>query len=164
MFLRKLSGIPAPFLFAMNGLRANPQLENGYTRIANELFEAIIEYPFTCAELRIILLVIRRTYGWKTTKSFISYGSVARKLKMDIRYVKRRINKLILDSVLFKDKTEWKNRIGLNKEYTSWQLWKSEHIRNSRPPGSGLETTGNQWSVDHYHSIKKHYKETSSSK
>ena len=132
-----------PFLFAMNDLKANPQLENGYTRIANELFEAIIEYPFTCAELRIILLVIRRTYGWKTSKSFISYGSVARKLRMDIRYIKRRINKLILDSVLFKDKTEWENRIGLNKEYTSWQLWKTSCVRNSRPLGSGQQTTGN---------------------
>ena len=80
----------------MNDFKANPQLENGYTRIANELFEAIIEYPFTCAELRIILLVIRRTYGWKTSKSFISYGSVARKLRIDIRYIKRRITKLIL--------------------------------------------------------------------
>ena len=143
MFLRKFSGMPAPFLFAMNDLKANPQLENGYTRIANELLEAIIEYPFTCAELRIILLVIRRTYGWKTSKSFISYGSVARKLRTDIRYVKRRINKLILDNVLFKDKTEWENRIGLNKEYTSWQLWKTSRARNSRPLGSGQQDTGN---------------------
>ena len=135
--------MPAPFLFAMNDLKANPQLENGYTRIANELFEVIIEYPFTCAELRIILLVFRRTYGWKTSKSFISYGSIARKLSMDIRYVKRRINKLILDNVLFKDKTEWENRIGLNKEYTSWQLWKTSCARNSRPPGSGQQDTEN---------------------
>jgi phage replication O-like protein O len=131
-----------PFLFAMNHLKGNPQLENGYTRIANELFEAIIEYPFTCAELRIILLIIRRTYGWKTSKSYISYGSVARKLQMDIRYVKRRISKLISECVLLKDKTEWENRIGLNKQYTSWQLWKSGSARNSRPLGSGLQATG----------------------
>jgi len=126
----------------MNELKANPQLENGYTRIANELFEAIIEYPFTCAELRIILFIIRRTYGWKTSKSFISYGSIARKLRTDIRYVKRRINKLILDRVLLKDKTKWENSIGLNKEYTSWQLWKTSLTRNSRPPGSGHQATG----------------------
>jgi len=127
----------------MNGFKANPQLENGYTRIVNELFEAIIEYPFTCTELRIILFVIRRTYGWKTNKTFISYGSVARKLRIDIRYVKRQINKLVLDKVLIKDKTEWQNRIGLNKEYTSWQMWKTGRIRNSRPPGSGQQSTGN---------------------
>lgn len=126
----------------MNGHKANPQLENGYTRIANELFEAIIEYPFTCAELRIILLIIRRTYGWKMSKSYISYGSVARKLRMDIRYIKRRINKLIFESVLLKEKTEWENRIGLNKQYTSWQLWKTERVRSSRPPGSGQQATG----------------------
>ena len=131
------------FLFAMNGHKANPQLENGYTRIANELFEAIIEYPFTCAELRIILLIIRRTYGWKTSKSYISYGSVARKLRTDIRYIKRRINKLIFENVLVKEKTEWENRIGLNKQYTSWQLWKTSRVRNSRPLGSGQQDTGN---------------------
>lgn len=126
----------------MNGQKANPQLENGYTRLANELFETIIEYPFTCAELRIILLVIRRTYGWKTSKSYISYGSVARKLRIDIRYVKRRINKLIFENVLVKEKTGWENRIGLNKQYTSWQLWKTERIRNSSPLGSGQQATG----------------------
>ena len=135
--------MPALFLFTMNTPKANPQLENGYTRIANELFEAITEYPFTCAELKMVLFIIRRTYGWRTSKSFISYGSIARKLRMDIRYVKRRINKLILDKVLLKDKTEWKNRIGLNKEYTSWLLWKTECARDSRPPGSGQQTTGN---------------------
>jgi len=134
--------VPVPFLFAVNGHKANPQLENGYTRIANELFEAIIEYPFTCAELRIILLIIRRSYGWKTSKSYISYGSVAIKLRMDIRYIKRRINKLIFENVLVKEKTEWENRIGLNKQYTSWQLWKTGRIRNSRPLGSGQQTTG----------------------
>ena len=76
------------------------------------------------------------------SKSYISYGSVARKLRMDIRYIKRRINKLIFESVLLKEKTEWENRIGLNKQYTSWQLWKTERVRNSRPPGSGQQATG----------------------
>lgn len=106
------------------------------------MFEAIIEYPFTCAELKIVLLVIRRTYGWKQNRAYMSYGSIARKLRMDIRYVKRRISKLVIDNVLVKDKTEWENRIGLNKVYTSWQLWKTSRVRNSRPLGSGQQTTG----------------------
>lgn len=109
----------------MNKIKGNPQLEDGYTRIANELLDAIIEYSFSCGELKIILFIIRKTYGWQKNKSPISNGLIAKRLKMDVRYIKRRINKLKLDNVIFKDKTCWKNILGLNKNYTSWRLWKT---------------------------------------
>jgi Bacteriophage replication protein O len=35
-----------------------PQLENGYIRIANELYEAILRFPFTKRELLIVLAIV----------------------------------------------------------------------------------------------------------
>lgn len=120
----------------MDDFRASPQLENGYTRIANELMKAIITYPFTAAEMRIVWLVIRWTYGYGRKKSYISYGSVARELGLDIRYVKRKMKKLTIGKVLFKERAaRGKNCIGLNKEYTSWQLWKTTPFKTLQATG-----------------------------
>jgi len=57
---------------------ASPQLEKGHTRIANELLEEITIYPFTKAQLKVILVVIRKTYGWRKKKAQISYGLISR--------------------------------------------------------------------------------------
>ena len=43
---------------------ANPQLSNGYVRIANELLEAICQLDVSGSEMRILLYIIRRTYGF----------------------------------------------------------------------------------------------------
>ncbi|HSW61730.1 MAG TPA: replication protein [Dissulfurispiraceae bacterium] len=42
---------------------ANPQLENGFVRIANELLEALARAQLSGNEYRIVLCVLRRTYG-----------------------------------------------------------------------------------------------------
>lgn len=52
---------------------ANPQLENGHTRIANELLEKLIEYKFPSSlPLRICFFVIRKTYGYHKKMDIIS--------------------------------------------------------------------------------------------
>ena len=43
---------------------ASPQTANGYTRLANELVRAIFRFPFSGTELRLLLWVIRDSYGW----------------------------------------------------------------------------------------------------
>ncbi|MBM3253886.1 MAG: replication protein [Candidatus Omnitrophica bacterium] len=100
----------------------NPQPENGYTRIANELLEAIISYPFTKAELKLILLIIRKTYGWNRKKVSMSYGILSNLTYLNKRYIKKVIYKLIKDKVLTKEKDNKKNILGLNKRYHQWRL------------------------------------------
>ena len=50
---------------------SSPQLENGYTKIANEILESIIKARITASEKDILIFVIRKTYGYgKRPKSF----------------------------------------------------------------------------------------------
>lgn len=44
---------------------ASPQTANGYGRLANELAQAIYRFPFSGQELRVVLYVIRHSYGWQ---------------------------------------------------------------------------------------------------
>ena len=51
---------------------ANPRLEDGYTRIPNELLEQLAKSPFTAAQRRILDVVIRHTLGWNRESARIS--------------------------------------------------------------------------------------------
>jgi phage replication O-like protein O len=57
---------------------ASPQCENGYTKIANELFEAILRTRLPGQELRIMLSVLRFTYGFGKKQDQISYGQLSK--------------------------------------------------------------------------------------
>jgi phage replication O-like protein O len=117
--------MPALFLFAMNDLRANPQVEDGYIQIANELMDAIISYPFKNSELKIVLTIIRKTYGWKRKKDRLSFSQISKLSRVSIRHTKRVIKSLVLDNVILKEKIANNNILGLNKDYYSWSLWKT---------------------------------------
>ncbi len=101
----------------------SPQLERGHTRIANELLESIIVYPFTAAQLKVVLVVIRRTYGWRKKKTQISYGTLSSLTRLNMRYIKRIVKNLIKDKVLIMEKDNTRNILGLNKAYPQWRLW-----------------------------------------
>ncbi len=109
----------------MNELKASPQVEDGYIQIANELIDAIISYPFKNSELKIVIAVIRKTYGWKKKKEQLSFSQISKLSRVSIRHTKRVIKKLVLDNVVLKEKIANNNILGLNKDYYSWSLWKT---------------------------------------
>jgi phage replication O-like protein O len=51
---------------------ASPQTENGYTQLANELLEQLCKPGINGSEFRVLLLVIRKTYGFKKKSDRIS--------------------------------------------------------------------------------------------
>lgn len=56
---------------------ANPQKENGYTPIANELIEKLAgASSLSARELRVMLVIMRKTWGWKKKKDRISLGQI----------------------------------------------------------------------------------------
>ena len=81
---------------------SNPQLEDGYTRIANELLMAIIKYSFCATEYKIVWLVIRNTYGWNKKEELMSHGMIAKEIGVNISYVKKIVKNLIKNIVIQK--------------------------------------------------------------
>lgn len=57
--------------------KGNPQLENGYTRIANELLEAVYKHKFTGLEIDAILVLWRFSYGYNRKYAPLSYQNLA---------------------------------------------------------------------------------------
>jgi len=151
----------------------SPQLEKGHTRIANELLEAIIAYPFTMAQLKVLLVVVRKTYGWRKKKAQISYGTISYLTGLNKRYVKKVVEQLVKDRVLLKEKNSSKNILGLNKRYLHWSLWITLKTGVSqdtskvsfRTPGSVLKDTPKGVLQDTAQNKKRNiYKESSKEK
>jgi hypothetical protein len=59
---------------AVNAMTANPQLENGYTQIANELIEALARFNLSPYESRLLWYIARKTYGYQKKTDAISLG------------------------------------------------------------------------------------------
>ena len=78
----------------------NPQLENGFTRIANEILEAILRFDFTETDFRVVLLLIRRTYGYQRKEARMSSRLVAKMTHRSQPQVVKAIQRLVSRRVL----------------------------------------------------------------
>ena len=125
---------------------ASPQKENGYTSIANELLEQLYRRRFSASQLKILLLVIRFTYGFNRKTSTLSNTFIAAGTGMHEITVSKEVGTLLRDNVLklHKKPTFHNSRvIGINKDYESWRnhLELAEALRVSETGETELADT-----------------------
>lgn len=125
----------------MPAKQGHPQLEDGHTRIANELLEALMRYPFQGGELKVILAVVRLTYGWQRRHRAIRQKALARMTGVSARQVRRLLAGLRQQGVLFRDRTTCPHTFQLNKVYAGWRDWPQGSAASSqadtRVPSAG---------------------------
>lgn len=92
---------------------ANPQLENGHTRIANEILEALIAANLSGQEMSAALFVIRKTYGFGKKEDYISLSQFQTALNISKTRASQIVNSLQLKKIL----TVKENINGLTKKY-----------------------------------------------
>jgi|AntDeeMinimDraft_5_1070356.scaffolds.fasta_scaffold03604_4 phage replication O-like protein O len=98
-----------------------PQVEDGYTRIANELFEALIQAPLTDRERRVALAVIRLTYGWNKKADRIADSQIADVAHLPRQKVNKTKQQLVAKKVL-KIEGAGHGLLSINKHYEEWQF------------------------------------------
>ncbi len=120
------------------------QIENGYTKIADELLEALYgEYghDFTSAEFKIMLLIIRYTYGFGRKFHKFSVSYVAKKTGLSNGHAKKTLNEMIRKKllILYSENTNTEARVlGPNKNHWEWEVKKREveHRRDGELEGT----------------------------
>lgn len=95
---------------------ASPQLENGYTRISNELLEALCRARLTGGEWDIVMSVVRASYGWSQKLAPISVREVAKRLEKHYSHTKETVRELIAKGLLDRQP----GGIGIVKDYETW--------------------------------------------
>ena len=122
---------------------ANPQWENGYTKIANELLEAIYKIPLSDYEHRVFWFIVRKTYGYRKKNDWISQKQMVKEIGIYKSHVSRTVKKLLDKNMIIKEK----KRIGIQKNYELWKLPKEVTFKQIKKlPKEVLEVTnsGNQ--------------------
>ena len=97
-----------------------PQVEDGFTRIANELLEAILLGKFTLQQHRVLLAVIRKTYGYNKKIDDISASQIGAVSGMSRENVTRTLMQLQKMNVITKKDGQYGSIIGIQKNYGKW--------------------------------------------
>lgn len=134
---------------------ANPQCENGYTPIANEILENLVKLPLNGTQFRIVIVVWRFTYGFSRKEHEISETFLMKALglkRTQLRQIKRELSALIECKIITVVREADFNKtraLSFNKNYDEWCL-KSHQVTNKTPgdeldtsPGDGLVTQEN---------------------
>lgn len=100
---------------------ANPQLENGYIKIANELFEAIARIRIPGEVRQVIDVILRKTYGFNKKTDCIALSQFELSTGIDKSHCSRALNKALSMNLITKKGGGKATTYSLNKNYDSWK-------------------------------------------
>lgn len=125
---------------------ANPQKENGHVDIAHDVLERLCSISLSGSEFRVILFILRKTWGWHKKEDNISITQITKITQLNRKTVCDCINRLVTKRLLVKTKGAV-NTYQFNKDFDQWLVTK-------RPLGS-YEMTTTQLRNDHYSLVTK---------
>jgi len=99
-----------------------PQLEDGYTRIADELLEALAHTRIPGQARQIFDVIVRKTYGFSKKVDHISLSQFCLATGMGKTHVSRAINKLLSMNMIIKKDNGHMITYAINKHYSTWKL------------------------------------------
>jgi len=102
----------------------NPQVEDGFIRIANELWDAWMCCRFSEREDRIIKTIVRFSYGVGKKYALLSKSEMARYAYIELPHVRRLLSSLVSKKVVELGDTPLPGilKIRINKHYLDWQV------------------------------------------
>jgi len=107
----------------------------GFTAVNNNLLEAVISSGFSLREIKIILLVIRYTCGFRSDSARLSLRFISRATGIDFSNVNKTIIALIRKNVLSASPGAAQNtgrNISLRDNYNEWSVCSSRNNHSSQ--------------------------------
>lgn len=102
---------------------ANPQLEDGYTSIANEILERIMRAGLNGTQFRLVLAIWRYTYGFRRKEHELSISFLAQAIGASRSQVDRELKALIERGIIIVVGAGQRGGrvLKFNKNHTEWQ-------------------------------------------
>lgn len=104
-----------------------PQVKDGYTRIANELLEQVMAAPLTLREMRVVMAIIRLTFGWNRKQARVTGGLLAKLTGIHATTCAKVLSGLIEKRVLIRHGGS-RSPVSLNKHADQWQIEQPHHV------------------------------------
>jgi phage replication O-like protein O len=120
---------------------ANPQVEEGYTRIANEIMDALCRCHPGGSEGQVLWAIIRKTYGWNKQADKISISQLCDMTDLARRTVIYALQNLEAKNMItIKRRENETNIIAFNKDYDKWVVQEMDgSARKSRSYRTTIE-------------------------
>lgn len=94
------------------------QAEKGHTRLANGVLEALYSFPMSGAQLRIVLFIIRKTYGFNRKSARLTLNDIAENCHLSPPKASKYLKQLVDANIIKKEGQ--RGEISLNKYDTDW--------------------------------------------
>lgn len=130
------------------------QLEDGYVRIANELYDAVLNSVHSLRHIKVVFALIRKTYGFNKKEDDITISQIAELACVHRNHVGRAIKDLEEMRVINPVRAgRYGLILGLNKRHDEWakdeikprgqatKLVDSNQIGRSKQPNGCIEAT-----------------------
>ena len=112
----------------------SPQKENGYTPIANEIFEAFYRCKMNEYERVIVCTIWRKTYGWSKKEDWVSNSQFSKETGILPSHITRTIKQLIKKCVVNKNG----KKLSINKHYHEWKVeWRKLPLQVTNVTSTG---------------------------
>lgn len=128
---------------------ASPQTENGYLKIANELFEELPRIKLSSYEIRILLVLLRKTYGWGKIWDKISLSQFSEATGINRNHISRTLNKLVKYNIIKKRSLIMRQsgkpysvEYCIQKDYDAWHI-KGYRLSDTRVGSTPTGSTSN---------------------
>jgi phage replication O-like protein O len=119
---------------------ANPQIENGHVKIANELIEQFAKLNLSAYEWRILMAILRKTYGWNKKTDRISLTQFQEITGIPSHHIAVNIKHLVEKNIITKHNGKLIMEYGLQKDYTMW-VSKRKVVHNRVVPNDVLHNS-----------------------
>lgn len=116
-------------------------LNDGYVRLATTLLEAIAGADLTKRQFKVLLAVIRLTYGWNKAVDRIANSQISEIARLPVKKVSEARVQLIKMNILLQSGQQ----IGPNKNISSWSedaFGESPNSGDENPPKQGIPQNG----------------------
>lgn len=111
---------------------ASPDIKNGYTSIANELLDALILFDLTKRQYKVLLAIIRKTYGWNRKTDDISSSQIAEMTGLTSTHCRATTRELSAIGIIEVNKGRYGQMITLVKDYETWGGLKQARPKTGR--------------------------------
>lgn len=101
-------------------MTTSPQLEDGHTRIANELLEALLLARLTSRQWSIVMALVRKTYGYNKKTDDIGLVQLSDLTGLAKSHVSVAVRELEERRIISRKQGKFGHIMGINKNHVQW--------------------------------------------
>ncbi len=103
---------------------ANPEIQDGYTKIGNKILEALARIDLTNYQFRVLMVLIRKIWGWQKKKDRVAQSQIVEATGIAQPNVSRILKELKAKRIIIKDN----QMILINENYNHWKGLRRKYI------------------------------------